>query len=312
MSLSTLSTRLFKHLQGWCLHPLPGQPLPVPNDPFCEKFFPDVQSDPPLAQLEAIPPCPVPCHLGEEASIHLSTTSFQVVVESNKVSPQPPLLQAKQPQFPHPLLISLVLQLCCTSLDTLQSLNVLLAAKGPELNTGFEVQPHQCRVQGQNHLPGPAGHASSDPSQDSTDLLGHLGHCWLMFSWLSIKFIGFWGVGGPLPKRNFIPLAFREESFSLFSKTPADSLAGAPHFLCHLPFQEEWLYLGAGARAAWVLCAASPGELCSWNSRKFWGVCEYVSFHQGVRFTCIWMDFDKKSERRCLSLKIISLLPLIM
>ena len=33
-----------------------------------------------------------------------ATTSFQVVVESNKVSPEPPFLQAKQPQFPQPLL----------------------------------------------------------------------------------------------------------------------------------------------------------------------------------------------------------------
>ncbi|KAK4816194.1 LOW QUALITY PROTEIN: hypothetical protein QYF61_012659 [Mycteria americana] len=32
------------------------------------------------------------------------------VVESNKVSPQPPFLQAKPPQFPQPLLIRLLLQ----------------------------------------------------------------------------------------------------------------------------------------------------------------------------------------------------------
>ena len=48
-------------------------------------------------------------YLWEETDNHLATTSFQVVVESDKISPQPPLLQTKQPQFPQPLLIRLIL-----------------------------------------------------------------------------------------------------------------------------------------------------------------------------------------------------------
>ncbi|KAK4821042.1 hypothetical protein QYF61_012222 [Mycteria americana] len=43
------------------------------------------------------------------------------------------------------------------------------------LNTAFEVQPHQCRVQGHDHCPSPAGHAISDTSQDAIGFLGHLG-----------------------------------------------------------------------------------------------------------------------------------------
>ncbi|KAK4823737.1 hypothetical protein QYF61_006006 [Mycteria americana] len=86
---------------------------------------------------------------------------------------------AKQPQFPQPLLIRLLLQtlhqLCCPSLDTLQHLNVSLVVKGPKLNTVFEVRPHQCRVQGHNHFPSPAGHAIFDTSQDAIGILGHLG-----------------------------------------------------------------------------------------------------------------------------------------
>ncbi|KAK1202130.1 FUT8 fucosyltransferase, partial [Pygoscelis papua] len=101
-------------------------------------------------------------YLGEETNTHLATTPFQVVVESNEVSPQPPLLQTKQPQFPQPLLIRLVLQtlhqLHCPSLDTFQHLNVLLVVRGPKLNTVFEVRPHQCQVQGHDHFPAPAGH----------------------------------------------------------------------------------------------------------------------------------------------------------
>ncbi|KAK4820738.1 hypothetical protein QYF61_004419 [Mycteria americana] len=144
-----------------------------------EVKFPNIQSKPPLAQLEAVSSRPITCYLGEETDTHLSTPSFQAVVESDEVSPQPPFLQAKQPQFPQPLPIRLVLQtlpqLCCPSLDTLQPLNVSLVVRGSKLNTAFEVRPHQCRVQGHDHFSTPAGHTISDTSQDAIGLLGHLG-----------------------------------------------------------------------------------------------------------------------------------------
>ncbi|KAK4825919.1 hypothetical protein QYF61_003414 [Mycteria americana] len=63
----------------------------------------------------------------------------------------------------------------CPSLDMLQHLNVSLVVRGPKLNTVFEVQPHQCRVQGDNHFPSSAGHTISDTSQDAIGFLGHLG-----------------------------------------------------------------------------------------------------------------------------------------
>ncbi|KAK4830514.1 hypothetical protein QYF61_011456 [Mycteria americana] len=169
----------FKYLQGWRLNHFPGQPVPMLDNPFSEVKFPNIQSKPPLAQLEAISSCPITCYLGEETDPHLSTTSFQVVVESDKVSPQPPFLQAKQPQFPQLLLVRLVLQtlhqLPCPSLDTLQHLKVSLVVRGPKLNTVFEVRPHQCRVQGHDHFPSPAGHTIPDRSQDAIGFLGHLG-----------------------------------------------------------------------------------------------------------------------------------------
>ena len=55
-------------------------------------------------QLEAISFRPVASYLGEETNTRLTTTFFQVAVESNKVPPQPPLLLTKQPQLPQPLL----------------------------------------------------------------------------------------------------------------------------------------------------------------------------------------------------------------
>ncbi|KAK4824382.1 hypothetical protein QYF61_014042 [Mycteria americana] len=148
---------------GWRLNHFPGQSVPMLDNPLGEEKFPNIQSKPPLAQLEAISSCPITCYLGEETDPHLSTTSFQ----------------AKQSQLPQPLLIRLLLQtlhqLRCPSLDTLQHLNVSLVVGGPKLNTVFEVRPHQCRVQGHNHFPSPAGHAIFDTSQDAIGFLGHLG-----------------------------------------------------------------------------------------------------------------------------------------
>ncbi|KAK4831914.1 hypothetical protein QYF61_020291 [Mycteria americana] len=153
-------------------------PVPMLDNLFGEEMFPNIQSKPPLTQLEAVSSHPITCYLGEETDPHLFTTSFQVVVESDKVSPQPPFLQTKPPQFPQPLLIRLVLQtlhqLRCPSLDMLQHLNVFLVVRDPKLNTVFEVRPHQCRVQGDNLFPTPAGHTISDTSQDAIGFLGHL------------------------------------------------------------------------------------------------------------------------------------------
>ena len=97
---------------------------------FSKEIVPNIQSKPPLTQLEATASCPI--YLGEETNTHLTTTSFQVVVESEQVSPWPPLLQAKQPQFPQPLR--------CPSLDMLQPLHALLVVRGPKLQIVFEAR----------------------------------------------------------------------------------------------------------------------------------------------------------------------------
>jgi len=76
---------------------------------FVMEIFPNNQSKPPVMQLEAIASRPIASYLGEETNTCLTTTSFQVVVESNKIPPQPPLLQTKQCQFLQPLLLKLVL-----------------------------------------------------------------------------------------------------------------------------------------------------------------------------------------------------------
>lgn len=91
------------------------------------------------------------CYLAEEANYCFTTTSFHVIVESDNVSPQPPLLQTGRSQFCQPHLIRLELQsthqICYPSLETLQGLNIFLLVRGTKLNTALEMWPHQCWVQ---------------------------------------------------------------------------------------------------------------------------------------------------------------------
>jgi len=77
----------------------------MPDHSFSKEIFPNIQSKRPLMQLEAISSHPIAGYLGEETNTCLSTAAFQAVVESEKVSPQPPLLQTEQPQLPQVLIV---------------------------------------------------------------------------------------------------------------------------------------------------------------------------------------------------------------
>ena len=124
----------------------------MPDHSFSKEIVPNIQSKPPLIQLEAISSHPIANYSGEETNTHLATISFQVAVESNKVSPQPPLLQTKQSQCLQSLFKRLVLQTPrqprCPSLDMLQQLNVLLSERGPKLNTVFKVRLYYTKYRG--------------------------------------------------------------------------------------------------------------------------------------------------------------------
>jgi len=71
------------------------------DNPFGGEIFPNNHSKPSLAQLQVVSSCAITLYLGEDSLTSLATTSFQLVVESNEVSPEPPFLQAKQSQLPH-------------------------------------------------------------------------------------------------------------------------------------------------------------------------------------------------------------------
>jgi len=60
----------------------------------------------------------------------------------------------------------------CPPLDPLQHPDILLVLRASELDAVLEVGSHESRIEGQNHLPWPAGHSSLDTTQDTTGLLG--------------------------------------------------------------------------------------------------------------------------------------------
>lgn len=122
-----------KYSQCWRLHYFCEQPITI------KKIIQNVQSVPPIVQFKAVALSLVLSFVTDSL---LTATSFQVVVESNDVSPRLPLLQTKQPQFPQPFFICLVFlschQLHSNSLHSLEKLHILLM-RGPKLNKILDV-----------------------------------------------------------------------------------------------------------------------------------------------------------------------------
>ena len=117
---------------------------------------------------------PLPLVLSLHALAKKTLSSFlisplQVLKGRNKVSPQPSLLQAEQPQISQPFLIGEVFHpsdhFCGPPLDPLQQLHVLIVLGDAELDAVLQMRCHQSRAKGQNHLPQPAGCASFDAAQ---------------------------------------------------------------------------------------------------------------------------------------------------
>jgi len=75
---------LFEHQQARWLHHLSGQPIPVPDHPFREVVFPNVQPESSLEQLEAIPSSPRSPYLINSTEI-LSYSSITQVLFSESV-----------------------------------------------------------------------------------------------------------------------------------------------------------------------------------------------------------------------------------
>jgi len=61
---------------------------------------------------------------------------------------------------------------CGPPLDPLQRLHVLPVLRAPELDAGLKVGSYKSRVEWQNHLHRPSGHAGCDAAQDTVGLPG--------------------------------------------------------------------------------------------------------------------------------------------
>jgi len=145
---------VFEYLQGWRLHHLPGQPVPVLGHSHSEKVFPDVQREPPVflrGNLLCFSLCPLPLVLSlgtTEKYLSLSSLHSPFRYLCTLIRSSLRLLQAEQSQLPQPFIMGEMLQslnhLCGPLLDSLQHVHVCLVLRNPELDTELQAWPHQC------------------------------------------------------------------------------------------------------------------------------------------------------------------------
>ena len=74
-----------EYLQGWRIHNLPRQPVPVLDHPHSDKVFPHVQREPPMFQFVPIASGPVTGHhRAEPGSIYLAPL-LQVLINTDEI-----------------------------------------------------------------------------------------------------------------------------------------------------------------------------------------------------------------------------------
>ena len=131
------------------LRSLSAQPVPMLCHPHTEEILPCVSVELAVFQPVSTVSCPV-------AAQH-SFVSHSLGTYSDEIPPQSSLLQAEQPAlsaFPHWAPDHLRGSL----LDSLHQLPAFLELGSPELDTVLQAWPHQGSIEGEDHLPRPAGH----------------------------------------------------------------------------------------------------------------------------------------------------------
>jgi len=170
---------VLEYLPGRWLHHLHGQPVPMHHHLLRRIEYPNWTSP-----GKAITSCSVTSYLGEEAD------SCYNLLSGSCRQWWGCLWASTSPEWTIPALSAAPHKTCAPdpsptegqqlSLDTPRGLSVLLAVRGPELNTVLKVRSQQCWSQRDNHFPGPAGDIVPNTSQDATTA-----HCWLILSQLS-------------------------------------------------------------------------------------------------------------------------------
>ena len=105
----------------------------MPNNPLKKCFL--ISNLNPWHNLRPFPLVLSPV-TSEETNPTLTVGTFQILEESNTVSPQPPFLQTKQPQFLQSFLVGHIVQAlhrpCCPSLDLLQIKQIVILMREKE------------------------------------------------------------------------------------------------------------------------------------------------------------------------------------
>jgi len=157
--------------------------------------------------------------------------------ERNKVSPQSPFPQTKQPQFLQLLLVGCILQAlhkpCCPSLDLLQHLGVVSVLKCPELNTVLKLRPHQGWEQGQDDFPSPAQRKNVElleqVQRSATKMIRGLEH--LSYE-ESLRELGLFSLekrrfrGDLIVASQYLKEAYKQEAVWLFTRVDSDRTGG--------------------------------------------------------------------------------------
>ncbi|KAM9644853.1 uncharacterized protein ACIBXB_013062 [Morphnus guianensis] len=165
-----------EHFQYCGSHNFSGQPLPGSCYPHPKKFLPYVQSKSTLFQFKPVTPYPVTTGPGKKSVSIFLISPFYILKGCSKVSLEPSLLQAEQPQLSQPVLTGEVFHpsdhFCGPPLDPLQEAHVFPVLRTPELEAALQVGSHQSGAEGQNPLPRPAGHTALDAAQGTAGILG--------------------------------------------------------------------------------------------------------------------------------------------
>ena len=128
------------------------------------------------SHFDNIPTCPITIHPCKQPFFLQFIWSSQISEGYNLVSPEPSLLRTKQFQIPQTFFIGEVLQpsdrLSGPPLDSFQESQFFVVLGAPGLETVLQMGLHKSWVEGDNHLPLPAGLSSSNAAQEIVGIPG--------------------------------------------------------------------------------------------------------------------------------------------